>query len=581
MKGRSLAACVVAAAVSVAAPIAAQQPRDNRPPAPGTGSLSGIVVTADALAAPVRHAIVEVSGVQMLTDDDGRFTFSRLPASTYFIVASKPGFLPAAFGEKRPLGQGIGIDLREGQSVNDIRLKLFRGGVLAGAVVEQSGRGVAGVEVRAFRDGFDEITGQRLPLPVTVGVGQTMTDDKGQYRFYGLAPGDYVVSAAGQAGVGAIRLTTEADVRYATQVLQIPGGVPIDSSIRKPAPSMSRPEGAGVATYYPSADSISDAPRITLGLSEERPGVDVVMRRMSAGAIAGNVSGPFAKIREGGKVHIIDRASSFTMTTPWRVVDGSFSFLGVPPGQYDVIAMSETGGYQGRSEAFVSGSLVVLAVYLQAGVTVTGRLVFQATSGQPADPALVSASLLPASRIDFSFRQTPLKADGSFQWTGVPLGSYRLAVSAAASLQPGWRVKSAMLGEVELLDGVLDMRSRAPGEIVITLTDARSAITGTLEAPDGTPVSEYTVLAFSADSKFWTPASRRTQVVRPNSSGVFAIRDLPEGDYLLVALNDIEKGQWHRADFLAELAPFGIKVSLADGEKKTQNIRISGGYSTR
>jgi hypothetical protein len=326
---------------------------------------------------------------------------------------------------------------------------------------------------------------------------------------------------------------------------------------------------------------VSEAPRITLGLSEERQGVDVVRRRVPAGSISGNVSGPFARIREGGKVHIIDRASPFTATVPWQIVDGSFAFIGVPPGQYDVIAMSETGGYQGRSEAFVSGSGAVLAVYLQAGATVTGRLVFQTTTGQPADATLVRLSLLPASRADFPFRSTPLKADGSFQWTGVPLGSYRLQVTPAANLQPGWRVKSATIGGAEILDGVLDMRQGAPGEIVISLTDARSAITGTLQAPDGTPVNDYTVLVFSADSKFWIPASRRTQVVRPNSSGVFALRDLPEGDYLIVALRDIEAGQWHRAEFLAELAPYAMKVSLADGEKKTQNIRISGGYSTR
>jgi hypothetical protein len=577
MRHTTLSAFVMAVAASAAGPTAAQQTRDNRPPAPGTGSISGIVVTADAIAAPVRHATVEVAGVQMLTDDDGRFMFSRLPASTYFVVAHKAGFLPASFGEKRPLGQGVGLDLREGQPLSDIRVKLFRGGVLAGAVMEPSGRAAAGVEVRAFRDGIDEITGQRLPLPVTIGVGLATTDDKGQYRLYGLAPGDYVVSAAGPPGVSAIRVTTEADVRYATQILQIPAGVPIDSSIRRAAPSMARAEGVGVPTYFPSADSVSEAPRVTLGLSEERQGVDVIRRRVPAGSISGNVAGPFAKIREGGKVHIIDKASPFTATVPWQVEDGRFGFGGVPPGQYDVIAMSESGGFLGRSEAFVSGSPVVLAVYLQAGAAVSGRLVFQTTTGQPPDPSLVSLWLAPASRADFPFRQTPLKADGTFRWAGVPTGSYRLVVSTAANVQPGWRVKSATVGGLELLDNVFDIRSAAPGEIIVTLTDARSAITGTLQAPDGTPVNDYSVLAFAADSKFWRPASRRTQIVRPNSSGMFALRDLPEGDYLIVALDDVEAGQWHRAEFLAELAPYAIKVSLADGEKKVQDIRINGG----
>jgi hypothetical protein len=287
-------------------------------------------------------------------------------------------------------------------------------------------------------------------------------------------------------------------------------------------------------------------------------------------------------MRGGGTVHLIDTASPFTQSVPWTR-DGGFAFSSISPGRYAVVALSDTGGLLGRAEAFIvpSGD-VVLSIALQPGSTVTGRIVFQNRTGQAADPTTVRLSLEPASRADFSFRTSPATSDGRFSWTGVPAGSYRIGVSTMANLQPGWRAVSAMLGGRDILDGAFDVGGAAPGEMVITLSDARSVIAGTLVAADGTPVSDYSLLAFSADAAYRRPASRRTQVVRPTSDGHFAVRDLPAGDYLLVALTDLETGQWHNPEFLAELAPFGIKVSLADGEKKTQNIRMGGGYySTR
>lgn len=565
-------------ASTACAALHAQQPRDGGPPPTGTASISGVVVTADMVPMPVRRATVELNGVALLTDDDGRYSFTKLIPSTYFVVANKPGYLPGAFGAKRGAGPGVGIEVRAGQQVRDVRLRLFRGSVLAGVVMDQLSRPAADTVVRAFRDGIDASTGERLPLPVSIGLGETITDDKGQYRFYGLEPGDYVVSAGGPPAVASVRLTTGEDLRYARQLLQIPAGMPIDTSIRRPSAVASPRRGEGVPMYYPSAESVAEATRIALGAAEERLGVDVVRRSAGAGIVKGNVAGPFATIREGGKVHIVDTASPYSTLLPWDKLYGSFVFTGVPPGRYEVVAIADSGGLLARAEVFViPSSEAALALFLRPGATVTGRLVFEGTSAQPADPAFVRLSLSGVGRADIPISTSPARADGRFTWTGLPTGNYRLSVSTTGNLQPGWRAKSAMLNGVELLDGVFDTATAGAGEIVVTLTDARSRISGTLQSPDGAPVSDYSVLVFSADIEFWKPASRRTLIVRPNSNGVFALMDLPEGDYLIVALADIQAGQWHNPAFLAELAPFAIKVSLADGEKKTQNIRISGG----
>lgn len=53
--------------------------------------------------------------------------------------------------------------------------------------------------------------------------------------------------------------------------------------------------------------------------------------------------------------------------------------------------------------------------------------------------------------------------------------------------------------------------------------------------------------------------------------------DRPAGDYLLVALTDVEPNEWQTPEFLARVAPGGVPVRIPEGEKKVQNLRLGGG----
>ena len=48
---------------------------------------------------------------------------------------------------------------------------------------------------------------------------------------------------------------------------------------------------------------------------------------------------------------------------------------------------------------------------------------------------------------------------------------------------------------------------------------------------------------------------------------------MPPGEYRLVAVDDVEPGQWFDPAFLKELIGASMPVSLAPGEKRTQDIR--------
>jgi hypothetical protein len=62
--------------------------------------------------------------------------------------------------------------------------------------------------------------GERTFVPVASGNLNEITDDRGGYRFFGLPPGEFVVSATPRLFGGEIRAMTEAEIRAVMQALQ-------------------------------------------------------------------------------------------------------------------------------------------------------------------------------------------------------------------------------------------------------------------------------------------------------------------------------------------------------------------------
>ena len=136
-------------------------------------------------------------------------------------------------------------------------------------------------------------------------------------------------------------------------------------------------------------------------------------------------------------------------------------------------------------------------------------------------------------------------------------------------------MKTSVLRGQDALDQPVDIRPNQDiTDGVITLTDRSTEISGKILAPTGQPAPEYFIIVFSADSASWIPQSRRIQQVRPAHDGKFTFRNLPPGDYLIGAVTDVEQGQWFDPEFLKQLVTASIKIALADGEKKVQDIRL-------
>ena len=164
-----------------------------------------------------------------------------------------------------------------------------------------------------------------------------------------------------------------------------------------------------------------------------------------------------------------------------------------------------------------------------------------------------------------------VRADGTFDIAGVLPGTYQLAPIGQPA---GWWPKSAMLAGVDLLDVPLEMASSDVAGVDITLSNLHSQITGQLLQPGGAPASGYFVVAFSANRAHWTPQSRRLRSVRPGTDGRFLLDDLPAGEYYLAALTDADSDDWQSREFLDQVRAAAVRITLGDGERKTQALRI-------
>jgi hypothetical protein len=576
-----------------------QPPRDSRlGPTKGTAALSGLLVTDDATPQPVRRARIAVSNTEgqavqtVYTDDAGRFSVTGLAAGRYLIAATRPSYVRAAFGARRYDRPGMPITVVDGQRVTDVVIKMARGSVITGTIVDDMAQPVQGVSVRVMQ--YRMQNGERTLAPVPLGGGSLneMTDDRGAYRIFGLPAGDYVISATQprNTGLGDIRQMSAADLQAVQQALQPQAGA---TGASTPPAATVEPVMVGYApVYYPGTTSLASATTVTLGAGEERTGVDFALQLVRTARIEGVVVTPQGVSPQDVQLLMLPNGTT-TMGMPFAIsfnrvspgADGRFSYSGVTPGQYTITARASGRPGTPASQLWASADVNVdgqnilgVNLTMQAGMTVSGRIAVEAVGAdKPSDfsrSRVTLAAAGPANGITIGVPAADVDPSGHFTFTGVTPGKYRL-IGTLNSPEANWTLKSATAKGRDALDLPMDIGANENiSDATLTFTNLTQEVSGVLQDASGRPAPDFTILVFPEEKAYWT-APRRIKTSRPGTDGRFVIKNVPAGTYRIAALVDIAPGDANDPAFLEQLVSASVAFTLHDGETKVQDLKIA------
>jgi uncharacterized protein (DUF2141 family) len=554
------------AADGLAAPIAsaiAQQPgaaaegteRDTPRSKAGTAAIRGRVFAADS-GQPLRKAQVRLT----LTDDGrrggrfenqiaatdaaGRYEFTNLPAGRYRLTAVKGSYVSLEFGQRRPFESGKPLEVPDGQALEKVDFTLPRGGVITGHVLDEFGEPSANVYVSPMRYRFDRNGRRRL-----TSVGGASTNDLGEFRIFALAPGEYCLSATLHNELG-------------------------DTNERS----------AYAPIYYPGTPDPELAGRLTVATGQTVSDLSFTLLPVRTVRVSGTAVDSEGRPLPGILLVEPSRSRVFTMPDHSTLVheDGAFTVGGLTPGEYRFLVrgipiLGSRESLDAMADVIVGGD-DVMGVRLVAGkpLTATGHLVVtDPRAAQSLQPSMLRVVAFPVDEmlgaISDGDMPPAVNDDWSFQLKLRP-GRTRLAVFGARE----WDVKAVRFGGVDVTDAGIDVNpSEDLTTIEIELTNRVTEAAGLVADQRGEPVKDYSVVIFSHDRRRWESPSRSVRTARSDQEGRFKISGLPPGEYFACAIDDIEPDQESDLDFLARIQTLAMRFSLADGERKTLNLKLN------
>ena len=246
---------------------------------------------------PLARAVVELEPVTgtpgepsaIRTNVYGAFEFARLPAGAYLITASRPGFAPVHYGQRRWKAAGVPIQL-EPMGSAAITVALPRLGAISGVVLDENNVGLPEQDVVAYR------AAQPPQL-----AGRASADERGRYRIGGLEPGRYFVRTVAQ--------------QYE--------------------------DGGYLPTFFKQSGQVEDAQAVDVELDQETEHIDIQPFPGRLVSIGGRIAPP-AQVN----VTLVSDTGAETTVSD---ASGSFQFHPAAPGPHELYAQAP--GDAGKSDA--------------------------------------------------------------------------------------------------------------------------------------------------------------------------------------------------------------------------------------
>ena len=544
----------------------------------GASVIRGRVIYADSNR-PLRRAEVtlydtETGGAwrsSVPSDRRGSFTFEKVPAGRYVVIAEAPGIIsPLALlgrsdslitkimlGEIKDGFSEVSVD-GKGRAETEVRVR--RGGVITGRVTADDDEPVAEADVKLFR----RERGRFVKVESTWRVldqekRALQTDARGSYRIAGLPAGEYVVRVSeAQIGTDGIGDETEA---YG--------------------------DGSLVIAYYPSATNLKDAQAITVLEGNESTGIDVRMPTRDTHKLAGTVTvgrddspAGFVEI----KIDRVDEGLSRTSLTDVHARtdnDGEWEVNGIPDGEYIVMVGSGIGSTAistkssswvriapRRFNVKVAGTdLTSLEVRLAEGARISGKVV--AEGSMSLSNRFLRVEIIPATDVNetqSSATSTPQhtassrnekalaekddevvdrafvqEGSGTFEMDTIPAGRYYLRLRGIAG--DSFYVKAVTRGGADLMRSSFRIdEGQSLAGVQITLATDVATVEGRATSRAATSKPSSTVVLLMPVDETGRRFIDGLIIARADDLGRFTLK-APPGEYVIAALTRQQSGK--------------------------------------
>jgi hypothetical protein len=540
------------------------------------------------------------SSLTALSDNAGRFVINNVPVGNAVVRAQLQGYFGAPVDGASPTLATAAATVTAGQTT-EIRVLMIPGGTISGKVIDASGKPLIETRVQALRLAYQN--GALAPQT----AGERTTDDRGEYRIFRLAPGEYFIVATPQR-----------------------------PSVSGPANPATPPRDIPVRTFYPSIEDMTTAIPVVVRGGDDMAGMDIRVRSVPAARISGKVistlSGPAVRpfataVGPAGEVRpsIADvslvrqnrSASDDVVGGSIRAAaDGTFEIQNVLPGSYELIArLPITIGWgdanppplAAAASAFGRTTLTVRApstdnvtVTIRPGMDLRGTVV---VDGKPTPAAvrislqaddLAGAGVMSAVLSQVAAFEPAISPDGSFLIPMVPEAHYRFVVTPRAPqiitqgatqqtasvrapqadlvpLPANAYVADIRQAGVSVYDNGLAGASAGQATIEVLINTNPGSLEGTVTR-DQRPAANATVVLVPETNRRQNPALYK--VARSDAQGRFTFTLIPPGLYKVFAWDSIQASAYQNAGFLEKVETRGVGVSITPGSRSSTSVGL-------
>ena len=537
----------IAAILCIAA--AAQQASDR---APRTASITGTVYDAvsDQPLKKARVSLIRLEGQArprtVTTGADGKFALANINEGRYRLAAERAAYARMEYGQRSPSRPGPPITIKPGQKLTEVVFRMARAAVITGRVIDEDNEPMPNVNVSALQYRY------RNGTPGLAPAERAETDDRGEYRIFGLPAGRYVISAEGSGGRrGAGR----------GRFFDGPGPEPEEDE-------------KYLTAYFPGTLDSNQAVLVQAKPGDEAIGIDFKLEpsatfRISGVTVDGESDRPLGNVRlflmpreESGRF-VRSSGGSFV-----RDSSGKFEMAGVAPGAYLLFAQQFERGSDVRLSARVPvdigrQNLDALRVALGPGASLEGTLKIEGADAEGIDLTKIRVGLRGRANFPGIGGAERTEADGAFSLNNVMPGSYDVLVYGAPE---NAFVKAVALNGRDALEPGIELTSSGPNgnlTVVVSLNGGRVAGAVVNEKKEAVPGAQVVLLSDKDGPRGRLLAKSATA----DQYGAFTMQGVSPGGYEIYAWDDIEPGAWEDPSFIEIFRNEAKAVKVEEGSQ--------------